>query len=289
MNNSLKLPAPAKLNLFLHVVGQRPDGYHLIQSVFQLIDLEDTVLMRTRDDGEIVRLNPLPNVPADSDLIVRAARLLKKISGTSQGADLDLIKKIPMGAGLGGGSSDAASTLIGLNHLWKTHLNKAELAKIGLQLGADIPFFIQGENAFVEGIGEKIQGLELPERNYFLIFPHIGIPTVEIFQDPLLTRNKTSITITHFAALQKDEQLMMNDLESVAVRKYPEVKLAINWLSNNIPSALPRMSGSGSCVFTPIQDNLKIENIVAEFPNRWTKFVVRSLSQHPAYNFVSSQ
>jgi 4-diphosphocytidyl-2-C-methyl-D-erythritol kinase len=291
MTNFLEIQAPAKINLFLHVVGQRQDGYHLLQSVFSLIDLTDQVLLRTRDDGQIFRLNSLDGIPPESDLVIRAARLLQKKTGVSLGADIDLIKRIPMGAGLGGGSSDAASTLIGLNFLWKTGLDRSTLAKIGLELGADVPFFIHGKNAFVEGIGEDITPVKLPEANYLLVFPGVGIPTQTIFQDPSLTRNHSSITMMDFVAHLSENGFGNNDLQDVVVQKHPEVKKALGWLLEQFPGSNPRMSGSGSTVFVMLPENLnaelKAQNVLLKLPKNWTGFVVRGLQEHPSYNLVA--
>lgn len=289
MSNTLSIAAPAKINLFLHVVGQRPDGYHLLQSVFQLIDLEDTVLLKTRSDKLINRLNPIANIDPESDLVVKAARLLQQSCRVNLGVDIGLIKRIPMGAGLGGGSSDAASTLLGLNQLWNTQLSLSELADIGLKLGADVPFFIYGENAFVEGIGEVINPVELPPNDYLLIYPGVGIPTQEIFKDPRLTRNHARITISDLALHLFDDKNFNNDLEIIATQKHMEVKLAVNWLAAHIPGGSPRMSGSGSTVFTPIPKGLQIDQLLVEIPKNWTYFVVRGLNQHPSYNLIPSK
>lgn len=310
MNDFLKIPAPAKINLFLHVIGRRSDGYHLLQSVFRLIDLQDEVLLRPRSDSAIVRLNPLQEVPPNSDLIVRAAKLLQERTGIKRGVDLDLIKRIPMGAGLGGGSSDAASTLIGLNSLWNTGLTREELASVGLQLGADVPFFIHGKNAFVEGIGEHITPIQLPEARYILIFPGVGVPTPEVFQDPGLTRNRARITMADFVehhqtleshhstnAMNEANDVIVvsfgvNDLQDVVVRKHPEVKKALDWLLEHIPGASPRMSGSGSTVFTQLPNSLDFPNaqtLLTELPKSWFGFCVRGLSEHPAYNLITQQ
>lgn len=286
MTNFLEIQAPAKINLFLHVVGRRQDGYHLLQSVFSLIDLSDQVLLRIRDDGQILRLNALDGIPPESDLVIRAARLLQKKTGVSLGADIDLIKRIPMGAGLGGGSSDAASTLIGLNFLWKTGLDRSTLAKIGLELGADVPFFIHGQNAFVEGIGEDITPVKLPEANYLLVFPGVGIPTQTIFQDPSLTRNHSSITMMDFVAHLSENGFGNNDLQDVVVQKHPEVKKALDWLLEQFPGSNPRMSGSGSTVFVRLPENLNVQNLLLKLPKNWAGFVVRGLQEHPSYNLV---
>lgn len=303
MNDFLKIPAPAKINLFLHVIGRRSDGYHLLQSVFRLIDLQDEVLLRLRPDSAIVRLNPLQDVPPNLDLIVRAAKLLQERTGIKKGVDLDLIKRIPMGAGLGGGSSDAASTLIGLNSLWNTELTREELASVGLQLGADVPFFIHGKNAFVEGIGEHITPIQLPKARYILIFPGLSVPTPEVFQDPGLTRNRSRITMADFVEHSQaipsshstdatNANFGVNDLQDVVVRKHPEVKKALDWLLEHIPGASPRMSGSGSTVFTQLPNSLDFQNaqtLLTKLPKSWFGFCVHGLSEHPAYNLITQQ
>lgn len=288
MTKQLSVFAPAKINLFLHVVGQRADGYHLLQSVFQLIDLSDLVHLTARTDGQITRTNPLPNVPAEEDLVVRAARLLQKTVGSSQGVDLRLDKNIPMGAGLGGGSSDAASTLLGLNQLWDLRLPLPQLMAIGLQLGADVPFFIQGNNAFVEGIGERITPIDLPDKTYFIIYPGVSIPTQSIFSAPNLTRNHSQITIIDFAELNSDLNMFSNDLQVIAEQKFVAVKHAIAWLSEEFEGSRPMMSGSGSSVFCEIPSNTHMTNCLSRLPQDWKGYKVKSLSQHSAYNIIPS-
>ena len=288
-NNTLVLRSPAKLNLFLHIIGRRPDGYHLLQSVFQLIDWCDTVSLKVIPENEVRRINPIPGVPPEQDLVVRAAALLKEFCGYAGGVEIDLQKEIPMGAGLGGGSSDAASTLIGLNSLWNLQLDKPTLSKLGLQLGADLPFFISGQNAFVEGIGEKIQEITLENRDFLVIFPRVGIATASIFLDSELTRNHAQITIDGFLASPWSN--LSNDCQPVAIRIYPEVKQALEWISQAIPGSAPRMSGSGSSVFAvldPKTDTAKLENLLQNLPKGWVGRVVRGLNKNPAYNLISS-
>ena len=285
----LVLRSPAKLNLFLHIIGRRPDGYHLLQSVFQLIDWCDTITLKAIPENEVHRVNPIPGVPPEQDLVVRAAKLLKEFCQFDGGVEIELQKEIPMGAGLGGGSSDAATTLIGLNVLWNLQLDKATLAKLGLQLGADVPFFIHGQNAFVEGIGEKIQGLELENRDFLVIFPKQGITTSSIFQDPGLTRDHAQITIDGFLASPWSD--LSNDCQAVAVRICPEVKQALDWISQAVLDAEPRMSGSGSSVFAvldPKADTAKLENLLQNLPKGWVGRIVRGLNKNPAYNLISS-
>ncbi len=285
----LVLRSPAKLNLFLHIIGRRPDGYHLLQSVFQLIDWCDTVTLKAILENEVRRVNPIPGVPPEQDLVVRAAKLLKEFCQFDRGVEIGLQKEIPMGAGLGGGSSDAATTLIGLNRLWNLQLDKATLAKLGLQLGADVPFFIHGQNAFVEGIGEKIQGLELENRDFLVIFPKQGITTSSIFQDPGLTRDHAQITIDGFLASPWSD--LSNDCQAVAVRICPEVKQALDWISQAVSGSEPRMSGSGSSVFAvldPKTNTAKLENLLQNLPKGWVGRIVRGLNKNPAYNLISS-
>lgn len=288
MSNQLSILAPAKINLFLHIVGQRPDGYHLLQSVFQLIDLSDVVLLDSRQDSQIHRINPLANVLPKDDLVVKAAVLLQKTCGVSQGVDISLAKNIPMGAGLGGGSSDAASTLLGLNQLWNLGLSKRDLMDIGIQLGADVPFFIQGHNAFVEGIGEIITPVDLPIHEYAVVYPGVSIPTKEIFSSPELTRNHSQITITDFVEQNSELTMFKNDLQEVAEQKYVAVKDAIGWLKSIFPETQPIMSGSGSSVFCKILNTFDTDNRISQLPHGWKFFKVKSLMQHSAYNLIPS-
>ena len=288
MEDFLNIPAPAKLNLFLHITGRRPDGYHLLQSVFQLIDLSDQVKLRIRNDSLIERINPLPNVPAEEDLVVKAARLLQKTYHVQSGVDIDLVKNIPMGAGLGGGSSDAASTLLGLNHLWNLNLTRQELIRLGLLLGADVPFFLFGKNAFVEGIGEVLHETSLRDTHYFVIYPGISIPTKNIFSAPHLTRNRSPITIVDFEEHYASRMQLENDLQAVAMQMYAEVSMALEWLELHFPNSRPMMTGSGSSVFCEISDLVSVESCLSKLPHKWQGFKVRSLLQHSAYNLGSS-
>ncbi len=289
-NNCLVLRSPAKLNLFLHIVGRRPDGYHLLQSVFQLIDWCDTLSLKAIPENEVRRIKPISGVLPEQDLVVRAARLLKEFCKVDDGVEIDLQKEIPMGAGLGGGSSDAASALIGLNVLWNLKLSKETLASLGLQLGADVPFFIYGQNAFVEGIGEKIQGIELEKHDFLVIFPNQGISTASIFLDPQLTRNHAQITIDGFLASPWSD--LSNDCQAVAMRICPEVKQALDWISQALPGSEPRMSGSGSSVFAvldPKTNTAKLENLLQSLPKGWVGRIVQGLNKNPAYNLISSE
>jgi 4-diphosphocytidyl-2-C-methyl-D-erythritol kinase len=285
----LELRCPAKLNLFLHIIGRRADGYHLLQSVFQLIDWCDVLTLKPIPENEIRRINPIAAIPTEQDLVVRAARLLKEFCKTDQGVEINLKKIIPMGAGLGGGSSDAASTLIGLNHLWNLHLDVATLSQLGLKLGADVPFFIFGQNAFVEGIGERLRAIPLETQDFVVIFPNQGIATAEIFQDSQLTRDHAPITIDGFLASPMSFQ--SNDCQAVAVRNCPEVKQALDWIYKAVPHSAPCMSGSGSSVFAalgPKTDTENLKNLLQNLPKGWIGRIVRGLNKNPAYNLISS-
>ena len=265
------LAAPAKLNLFLHVVGRRPDGYHLLQTVFRLIDLSDSLDIDTRRDGEIVRDTDMLGVAHDDDLVVRAAKALQQHTGSKLGAQIRVRKRIPSGAGLGGGSSDAATVLIALNRLWQTGLNRQELMQLGLRLGADVPVFIFGQNAFAEGIGEKLTALELPEQAYLVVQPAQHVPTQGIFQDPDLTRNTDPVKIMDFSGRQITGCTITtglgfgrNDLQPVVLKRYPVVRQALDWLNQAEFSAggfKARMTGSGSCLFISFPDATLAEDV----------------------------
>lgn len=271
-------PAPAKLNLFLHVIGRRDDGYHLLQTAFRLLDWHDTLHFARRDDGRIVRLTELEGVPADTDLTVRAARLLQHSTGTGYGADIEIDKRLPMGGGIGGGSSDAATTLIALNRLWRTSLSRTELAALGLQLGADVPFFIYGRDAFAEGIGERFQALELPAAHYVVIAPPVSVPTAAIFSSKELTRNSEPIIIAAFA-----NDTTRNDLQATACKLFPEIGEVIEWLEQYAPA---RMTGSGACVFAAVETQTQADLIIAQCPPRWRAWQAESLLQHPLHGWL---
>lgn len=289
-SQTLELYSPAKLNLFLHIIGRRSDGYHLLQSVFQLIDWCDTITLKLIPQNEVRRIDPIPGLAPEQDLVVRAANLLKDFCHIQTGVEISLQKNIPMGAGLGGGSSDAATTLIGLNALWDLRLDKQTLSSLGLKLGADVPFFIFGKNAFVEGVGEQIQEVDLETQDFLVIFPNQGVATTRIFQDPELTRDHAPITIDGFLASPQLKQ--SNDCQAVAVRICPEVKQALDWISQAVPGSEPRMSGSGSSVFAvldPKTDSAKLQNLLQTLPKGWVGRIVRGLNKNPAYNFYSSE
>jgi 4-diphosphocytidyl-2-C-methyl-D-erythritol kinase len=269
-------PAPAKLNLFLHVTGRRPDGYHELQTLFQLIDLNDTVAIRVTGDGRIERPAGPAGVDPDSDLTVRAATALQAATSSKAGASLRITKRIPMGGGLGGGSSDAATVLLALNHLWRCGLTVDELARIGLPLGADVPVFIRGSSAWAEGVGERLEPIELPERWYVVVHPGVGVPTRDVFQSPELTRNSPVITIRAF--FEGGFSGSRNDCEPVVRARYPEVADALTWLGKFAPA---RLTGTGSCIFASFASASDAERVAARVPDSWRAFVARGLNVSP--------
>lgn len=269
-------PAPAKLNLFLHVVGQRLDGYHLLQTVFRFLDFYDEIGLEVRDDGLIRLVTPLENVPAEQDLCVRAARLLQNESGIKQGIDITLHKHIPMGGGLGGGSSDAATMLMALNELWGLNWEHPRLQVLGLKLGADVPVFIFGENAFAEGVGEQLSALSLPQAWYLVIVPPVHVSTAEIFSNKKLTRNTIPITIPPFSIWDGH-----NDLESVVCDLYPEVSRSLEWLKHLENTKIAAMSGSGACVFAEFASEYEANAALTQMPVDMKGFVARGLDRHP--------
>ena len=272
-------PAPAKLNLFLHVTGRRADGYHELQTLFQLIDLCDTVSVSVTDDGRIVRPAGPPGVDPDSDLTVRAAKALQAATGCRTGASIRIAKRIPMGGGLGGGSSDAATVLLALNHLWNCRLSVDELARLGLPLGADVPVFVRGSSAWAEGVGEQLVPVELPERWYVVIHPGVAVPTKDVFQSPELTRNTPVITIRAFFG-PGGSSGSRNDCEPVVRARYPEVADALSWLGNFAPA---RLTGTGSCIFAAFGSAIEAERVAARAPDRWRAFVARGLNVSPVH------
>jgi 4-diphosphocytidyl-2-C-methyl-D-erythritol kinase len=272
-------PAPAKLNLFLHVTGRRPDGYHELQTLFQLIDLCDTVTIRVGDDGRIERPSGPVGVDPDSDLTVRAAKALQAATGCRMGASIRIAKRIPMGGGLGGGSSDAATVLLALNHLWRCGLSIEELARLGLPLGADVPVFARGSSAWAEGVGERLEPVELPERWYVVIHPGVAVPTKDVFQNAELTRNTPVITIRAFFGPGGGAG-SRNDCEPVVRALYPEVADALSWLEKFAPA---RLTGTGSCIFASFGSAIEAERVAARAPDRWRAFVARGLNVSPVH------
>ena len=267
-------PAPAKLNLFLHVVGRRPDGYHLLQTVFRFIECADYLRFAPRVDGEIVLATPTPGVAEEADLTVRAARLLQAHTGCRQGASITLRKHLPMGGGLGGGSSDAATVLLALNHLWQTGLPRSELERIGLALGADVPVFVHGRNCFAEGVGERFIDLELPAATYLILQPAAHVPTAAIFGAATLRRDTPPLDPSQWRP-----GIGHNDLEPVACAAFPPVAAALDWLRGFAPEAM--MTGSGACVFAAFADPAAAQAVFDQRPSGWRGWVARGLAQHP--------
>lgn len=274
----LSCPAPAKLNLFLHVTGRRADGLHLLQTLFRFIDLNDILHFDLREDGVVHRINKIEGVPEEQDLCVRAARLLQKETACTLGVDITLEKRIPMGGGLGGGSSDAATTLIALNRLWQLGLSRARLMQLGLQLGADVPFFVFGENAFAEGVGEKLQAYELPKAWYVVLFPPVHVPTAKIFSHSELTRDSVSIIIRALSL-----QHCRNDLQPVVCSLYPAVA---SYLAELGKYAKAMMTGSGACVFAEFETQREAEAVLQKIPEGMQGVAVQGLLRHPLQDWV---
>jgi 4-diphosphocytidyl-2-C-methyl-D-erythritol kinase len=269
-------PAPAKINLFLHVVGRRADGYHLLQTVFRFLDYGDELRFAPCADGDIVLATPLPGVPAESDLTVRAARLLRERAGSRAGVTISMTKRLPMGGGLGGGSSDAATTLVALNRLWNCGLPASELQALGLALGADVPVFIHGRACFAEGVGERFTDVALPPAWYLVTVPEVAVPTPEIFRAPDLRRDTPAIAPAAWQPGQGG-----NDLEPVACRLYPEVRRHLDWLRARGPA---RMSGSGACCFAEFASEGAARAALAALPKDMRGFVAGGLDIHPILN-----
>ncbi|KZX64393.1 4-diphosphocytidyl-2-C-methyl-D-erythritol kinase [Stutzerimonas frequens] len=263
----LTLPAPAKLNLMLHITGRRADGYHELQTLFQFLDYGDELSFRLREDGQIRLLTELPGVDHDSNLIVRAARMLQRESGCTLGADIQLTKRLPMGGGIGGGSSDAATTLLGLDHLWNTGLGEDRLAELGLSLGADVPVFVRGRAAFAEGVGERLQPVDLAEPWFLVIAPQVSVSTAEIFADPELTRNTPAITVRSLLAGGGH-----NDCQPVVEKRYPEVRNALSLLNKFVQA---RMTGTGACVFGSFPNEGEADKVRRQLPATLPSFVAR--------------
>ncbi|MDD5384090.1 MAG: 4-(cytidine 5'-diphospho)-2-C-methyl-D-erythritol kinase [Gallionella sp.] len=281
---TISCPAPAKLNLFLHVIGRRPDGYHLLQTLFRFIDLHDTLHFTLRNDGAVRRTSVIEGVAEEQDLCVRAARLLQSETGCARGVDIVVEKHIPMGGGLGGGSSDAATTLIALNRLWSLGLPRARLMQLGLRLGADVPVFVFGENAFAEGVGNELQTYPLPEAWYVVLFPPVQVPTAQIFAHPELTRDTVSITMRALLERQLlDGQQLHNDLQSVVCNLYPEVARYMAWL-NSFSKA--RMTGSGACIFAEFTDRSRAEAVLTRLPQDMRGVVAQGLTRHPLHDWM---
>lgn len=278
MSPAQSFPAPAKLNLMLRVTGRRADGFHLLQTVIRFINHGDTLTFRVREDGMIERMNEVAGVPAAEDLVLRAARLLQKTAGTRLGAEIVLEKRLPLGGGLGGGSSDAATTLIALNQLWGAGLKRERLAALALELGADVPVFVGGENALAEGIGERLTPLQLAPAWYLVLTPPVAVPTARMFAHPQLKRDSKPIKITAFSIEQAG-----NDLEPVVCREYPEVARYLAWLKQAAPAWV---TGTGACVFAAFATEGAARQVWERAPKDMRGFIARGLACHPLRHLV---
>ncbi len=268
-------PAPAKINLFLHITGRRDNGYHELQTLFQFLDYSDELWFDIRDDGVIRRLTEVVGVPEEQDLIIRAAKLLQQHTGCPKGAEIRIDKRLPMGGGLGGGSSDCATTLVALNHLWQTGLSNEELAQLGLQLGADVPIFVHGWSAWAEGVGEDLTPVKPQELWYLVLVPGVHVSTAEIFNDFELTRDCTSIKMRDFLAGESE-----NVCEPVVCKRYPEVRQALDWLSQFSPA---RMTGTGACLFAGFETEEGAKQVLKSLPTRWKGFVAKGMNSSPLW------
>jgi 4-diphosphocytidyl-2-C-methyl-D-erythritol kinase len=273
-NWNSRWPAPAKLNLFLHVVGRRADGYHLLQTVFRFIDRADTLTFSPRDDRQIVLATPIPGVAPETDLTVRAALLLQQHTACRQGATIHLDKHLPMGGGLGGGSSDAATVLLALNHLWQTGVDRRTLEQLGLTLGADVPVFVHGRNTFAEGIGESFSDVELPAASYLVLHPAVNVPTAAIFGASELKRDTPAMNPADW-----HPGIGHNDLEAVACARFPAVGESLAWLRQYSSQAM--MTGSGACVFASFTERAAAESALSALPPSLSGWVAEGLSEHP--------
>ena len=271
----LTLPSPAKLNLMLHILGRRADGYHLLQTLFQFLDYGDELGFALRQDGEIRLHTEVPGVPHDSNLIVRAARRLQEASATRLGADIWLDKRLPMGGGIGGGSSDAATTLLGLDHLWQTQLNEDRLAALGLRLGADVPVFVRGRAAFAEGVGEQLQAVELSEPWFLVAVPQVFVSTAEVFSAPELTRNTPPIKVRSLL-----EGGGHNDCQPVVEKRYPEVRNALKTLNKFVDA---KMTGTGACVFGSFPNQADADKVSRQLPDTLPSFIARGCNRSPLH------
>ena len=274
-------PAPAKLNLMLRICGRREDGYHELQTVFQFISRQDRLVFSPREDGEIILRNPIQGVPPSADLTFRAAQLLQQVTHCRMGIEVSLAKCVPLGGGLGGGSSDAATTLVALNQIWQTGLSHAQLAKLGATLGADIPVFIHGHAAWAEGIGEKLTAIELPEPWYLVLTPACHVATAEIFAAPDLTRNSPRIKIRDFL-----QGFGVNDCLPVVLKRHPEVAAALDWLDRY---AEARLTGTGACVFAAFTDRVAAEAVYNQLPDNLHGFVARGINRSPLLDKIQAK
>lgn len=289
----ISYPAPCKINLFLHITGRRDDGYHSLQTVFLLLDHGDTLRIRVREDGQLHHLNPLPGVPAEKDLTIRAARALQESSGCQLGAEIECLKRTPMGGGLGGGSSDAATVLMALNQQWQLGYTRQQLMQIGLTLGADVPVFIFGQPAWAEGVGEQLSAVKMPtdmlEKYYVVITPHIEVPTAKIFAHQALTRDSKPLRIADFSNGVNSTtfwQQARNDMEPIVCSLYPEVSDSLQWLKQFGDA---RMSGSGASVFVAVDSEIKANDLIENRPKNTSGFWAKGLKYHPLFKTVLNE
>lgn len=269
----IRCPAPAKLNLFLQITGQRADGYHELQSVFQFIDLQDEITFTQRDDTRIIRTSDNPDIPVEHDLVLRAARLLAEHHDIPHGVDIGIHKRIPMGAGLGGGSSDAATVLHALNRIWDLQIDTPQLATLGLSLGADVPIFVHGHAAWAEGVGEILTPMSPPESWYLLVVPPVHVSTAAVFRHPALTRNSAPIRISDFL-----EGAAYNTLEPVVREVYPDIDACLNWLQQY---GRPMLTGTGAGSFITVDTETKAQELASNVPEPWQAFAVKGMNRSP--------
>jgi 4-diphosphocytidyl-2-C-methyl-D-erythritol kinase len=274
--------APAKINLFLHITGRRADGYHTLQSVFQLLDFYDTLYIKITPNNEVKRVRGLDGVPASQCLCALAASALKDATNCKLGVEYFIDKKIPMGGGLGGGSSDAATMLLALNHLWQLNLSRTELMQIGLKLGADVPVFIFGQNAWAEGVGEQLTAIEIPACYYVVLTPQVHVSTAHVFANSALTRDTKPLKIADFSR-DANSAVFKNDLEAVVCKEFPAVASTLNWLNQH---GQAKMSGSGASVFVAVNSLAKADELLARKPDYVSGFVAKGLKKHPHFNLV---
>ena len=274
-------PAPAKLNLFLHITGRRSDGYHTLQSLFQFLDHGDRLDFTLTEAATVQLLDPLPGVAPEQDLTVRAARLLQQHADVSRGVEIRLDKRLPLGGGLGGGSSDAATTLVVLNRLWQVGLGEDELAELGLRLGADVPVFVRGRAAWAEGVGERLTPVEVPEPWYLVLVPPVSVSTAAVFQHPELTRDSRPITIPDFLAGRS-----RNDCEAIVRRLHPGIAAALDWLNGRTQA---RLTGTGACVFGAFADRAAALAAQQAMPTGWEGFIARGCNCSPLHAALEAQ
>ena len=282
MSNTITVSAPAKLNLFLHITGQREDGYHLLQTVFQFLDYADTIELTLRKDHYIYRITDLAGVPAEDDLVVKAAKLLQQHCNITQGADIAVEKLLPMGGGLGGGSSNAASVLVALNHLWDCGLDQQELMDLGAQLGADVPIFIFAQSAWAEGVGERLKQVDLPKKWFLVLKPQINVSTAKVFSSSQLQRSCSAITIRDFL---QGQIFVENVCEKLVREMYPEVDSALRDLAKYAES---KLTGTGACVFAAFDNKEQADAAFSELSKKWDGFVAKGMNQSPLKEFFPS-